>query len=574
MSLRDKITEQEYQILSKWRDWYGWQEERSSYCETKPIKDILEVWENNNASLYKLLDDNLILTKEIVFEKSLTEIEDEMYEIFDKFGNSHTRIEHPGWVFRESFRDWVEKTYFIDFTSFCTNQFSSSEEEEKINYNHQMQSDLSQLISYSTLSKNKYTNHTFTIDLPNGKTYRIQNGCKPLKPLAKIAEAFNLEGFEEFRICHSLVHNQKMLKGNLSLSIHPLDYWTMSDNESGWDSCMSWREYGSYRQGTVEMMNSPVVVVAYLDSSEPMDICDLTWNNKKWRCLFIVDKDVILSVKDYPYCNSNLKLIVLNWLKELAEKNMGWHYYQSKPETYDTNKFFVNPKYPQNEFRILFSTNNMYNDVSKSDHYIYLGENICSDESTIYFSFSGSSQCISCGKSGSDIDLDGEISLVCSDCETIIRCSCCGERVSDPIYVDGEPICDYCYDNSTGRCELCEEDKFKDDIMCIHYLLPLTEIEKELLDKKYPVNATNSKYEHAICLDTVSACNECINNMKKYLKPGEDFISYYNSYGELNFAIYMDQIQDEENFTMFEDMGPIEELRKDYESFHHIVMFK
>ena len=33
---------------------------------------------------------------------------------------------------------------------------------------------------------------------------------------------------------------------------------------------MSWADYGCYRQGTVEMMNSPLMVVAYLTAEEPM----------------------------------------------------------------------------------------------------------------------------------------------------------------------------------------------------------------------------------------------------------------------------------------------------------------
>ena len=76
-----------------------------------------------------------------------------------------------------------------------------------------------------------------------------------MRVLSKIATAYNLPGFEDFRIAQSLVTNQANLKGYITLSIHPLDYMTMSDNNCGWDSCMSWQEEGCYRQGTVEMMN-------------------------------------------------------------------------------------------------------------------------------------------------------------------------------------------------------------------------------------------------------------------------------------------------------------------------------
>ena len=94
----------------------------------------------------------------------------------------------------------------------------------------------------------------------------------------------SLEEFEDFRIKHSRILSEKEFIGRLSLSIHPLDFMTMSDNDSDWSSCMSWRTCGSYRRGTVEMMNSPCVVVAYLSASKPMVLdrgSHFKWNIKK-----------------------------------------------------------------------------------------------------------------------------------------------------------------------------------------------------------------------------------------------------------------------------------------------------
>ena len=91
--------------------------------------------------------------------------------------------------------------------------------------------------------------------------------------------------FEQMRIKHSQILNKKRLKGTLCLSIHPLDYITISDNNCDWDSCMTWTGDdcpGEYRLGTLEMMNSPSVVVAYLDSKEPYHPLDdgRAWSNK------------------------------------------------------------------------------------------------------------------------------------------------------------------------------------------------------------------------------------------------------------------------------------------------------
>ena len=61
---------------------------------------------------------------------------------------------------------------------------------------------------------------------------------------------------EDFRIYISQLLNTRAFTGNLCISIHPLDYITMSDNSYGWTSCMSWLKKGNYAGGTVEMMNS------------------------------------------------------------------------------------------------------------------------------------------------------------------------------------------------------------------------------------------------------------------------------------------------------------------------------
>ena len=147
------------------------------------------------------------------------------------------------------------------------------------------------LVNHRNLATNSYSiGEPFEVNLPDGKILKVQKGTKPLRVLAKMAQAFNLEGFEEFRLTHSRILNQKKMTGELCLSIHPMDFMTMSDNNSNWESCMSWSDYGCYRRGTVEMMNSECVVVAYLRAKEDMKVSeDLYWNNKKWRCWFFFD---------------------------------------------------------------------------------------------------------------------------------------------------------------------------------------------------------------------------------------------------------------------------------------------
>ena len=48
MCLRDKITSTEYDMLHAWRDWYAWGDEKADTARIKPIRDILQEWDNSN----------------------------------------------------------------------------------------------------------------------------------------------------------------------------------------------------------------------------------------------------------------------------------------------------------------------------------------------------------------------------------------------------------------------------------------------------------------------------------------------------------------------------------------------
>ena len=74
---------------------------------------------------------------------------------------------------------------------------------------------------------------------------------------------------------------------------------TMSDNANNWSSCMRWTDrsggvdHGDYCAGTLECMNSPYIIIAYLHNPKHSfelslyDCNDWQWNSKQWRELFI-----------------------------------------------------------------------------------------------------------------------------------------------------------------------------------------------------------------------------------------------------------------------------------------------
>ena len=417
--LMDKITQAERQAM------YDFITENAFYSHSNEenrasIEKVLQYWESaKSESLYKMFEENLILSKEIDYSMSVEELsmsmENDLFEEHD------------------------------DFIS------------QILNLSYTKHSYLRDLVSSEALAKNIYDGESFQIIFPNEKKFNVNSGCKISKVLGKIATGFNLTDYERFRIAHSRILNQKELTGNLCISIHPLDYMTMSANDCGWSSCMDWTDdNGCYRRGTVEMMNSPMVIVAYLTSETPYDVCGLKWSNKKWRELFIVNEDIITGIKAYPYYNENLEKTVCEWLRDLAVKNLNWTYLKHYAK-YD-HGCESRIRGLRNPTTITFTTTAMYNDFrSKEEHEGFFNPFIASDYHAHY---SGVGNCVSCGEATIELsENDSESVLVCMSCESIGKCVECGSICDndDLIELDGELFCNYCYDHSACDCEICEE---------------------------------------------------------------------------------------------------------------------
>jgi hypothetical protein len=304
---------------------------------------------------------------------------------------------------------------------------------------------------YSTIN----TSRSVSFKDDSGKVIKIPKGCKIMKGLRKVANAFNIDGFEDFRLEHSRILNRKYLEGNLRLSIHPLDYATMSFNECRWSSCMTW-DGGEYRQGTVEMMNSPCVVMAYLTANKDMIVGPIHWSNKKWRELFIVDEDIICNIKGYPYAHDGLEKIVIDWLKELSKVNLNWNSWTEESyKIYNNTPVTIGPLSRAVTFD--FSTGYMYNDIYANSSTPVLGYISLDAGEYRVIHYSGPSECMSCGET--EIEIDNEQFLLCQDCEPVPCCSCCGEYYSenDLIYYNGDKYCEDCFNEHFFCCEICED---------------------------------------------------------------------------------------------------------------------
>lgn len=401
--------------------------------EGPDLTHIFRFWNCNKKDLFEMFGKKFILTKEVSFKIGDKELKDAMDEMMseDAFCEAYSEAISPIYKKNNGFDIWLR---------------------------------LSHLLRSDILVKNQYDMGTcivpgeWTVD---GKPVKIQEGCRPIRTLAKLCRAFGLDEqeFEKFRLKHSQILNTEVLSGELCLSIHPMDYMTMSDNDCGWDSCMSWvkaaySDGGEYRLGTVEMMNSPCVVVAYLKSHTDMAVRDypraMFWNNKRWRQLVIVNKDIILGNHQYPYVDDSLEGTVLSWLRELASEFFETRYEETLTDlrngTTNENTYFD------------FSTTFMYNDIYDIRH-AYVAEST-RELKNYRLNFSGEASCMVCGKVIDRDERPETSSVCCAECGGYEICDDCGLWLEDDYayWHDGVCYCEDCYRDHVDYCEMCRMD--------------------------------------------------------------------------------------------------------------------
>jgi hypothetical protein len=305
------------------------------------------------------------------------------------------------------------------------------------------------MVDYDVLAENASINpEVLFAEIKESEIIRIDAKCKVIRFLNKINKKYiHSSHFETFRIKHSMVLNTTKAKGTLCLSIHPNDFITMSDNAYNWDSCMSWENQGEYKAGTIEMMNSPCVIIAYLQG----DKHNSRWFNKKWRELFIVTPEIITGIKGYPYHNETFETICMNWLRELVTNNENFGEYFDKTFTIASNcavtEIETNPTF------YIYPNGWMYNDYYEK-HSALISKNI--QHGTHYIEYSGVNNCLICGEANC-FDIGNQI--VCANCLDIHYCECCENWVHGEFYTDAEGTryCQYCFESNTTTCELCEK---------------------------------------------------------------------------------------------------------------------
>lgn len=472
------LTEKDNELIDEYIHWFGPNyPDSADWRNWAGLETILMPWNNAKAeNLFTMFGNELIVKRPYTYKQNLDGLShdigvamenDKEYRDFNYWWN--WSIKHNANV----------KFEIVCDDSTCTNGLFYS----KFFL-------IESAFSSKVLAENAYTEKEYKIKFEDGTIFKVSSGMKPMKILHKFIEKYGTpedeEMFERFRIWHSKLLNQKNVDGELCLSIHPLDYMTMSDNANKWSSCMRWTDKygnagdpGDYRAGTIACMNSPYIIVAYLhNKNHPFCINDWEWNNKRWRELFIINEGSITEIKGYPYQDENLTNTCLMWLKELAYNNLGW--------TYEDEEYNAKNAIEDNDITYYLDyikSDYMYKDIGSLDkHACRLNKKVlftkfkhnyynynANNDKTIFIDipYGGYTSCMCCGAPIDEYDRDKAV--LCDSCESVRRCNCCGNPVyndDDLYWVDDsdEPMCYDCWCDQTAMDDLTEENHLIDNM--------------------------------------------------------------------------------------------------------------
>lgn len=138
--------------------------------------------------------------------------------------------------------------------------------------------------------------------------YKAPNGtCRRGMKIIKAFKYFFSNGIETLKRLQdeaSAILNEDKIEGKFCVSIHPLDYISISDNDHNWHSCHAMNS--DYRAGNLCYMADHHTIVCYVKTGEDRKISnfpdEVPWNSKKWRMLLFFDRsgDFVMAGKQYP----------------------------------------------------------------------------------------------------------------------------------------------------------------------------------------------------------------------------------------------------------------------------------
>lgn len=422
----EALNQDEKQLIQDYITGYAIGEYDNEENERRASIDIiLQPWNIQKQRLFNILGDQLRTTISIERPVDTTTL---TAQIRDKFRSGSSTF-----------------CRFSDMYYSYINKYFSSTDWARLSY----------LLSPETLVNNQCSelNAVRTIHLPiSGKNIKLGPHVKVMRFLQKLVtyEQLDAELFEQFRLEHSMILNQKNISTTIYLSIHPIDFLTLSDNDCEWTSCMNWENDGDYRRGTVSMMNSDCVICAYMESQRKWHPFgnEKTIPNKRWRQLFICRDDLICSVKAYPYQHDELTKLIINAISDLYVKYSATRYQFGELHDFSYNEVdLITDDASLEKSYHYFTCDPMYCDIGNNAHHFYKVNQLLGLHGEL-IDYSGPDECLWCGSTHSDFTDESEI--LCMPCgggeNNHCYCDICGCAISEDeaIWVGDYPYCDRC----------------------------------------------------------------------------------------------------------------------------------
>lgn len=409
--------------------------------------NTLSAWANAKKEyLAGMFGEELILEKEVTVEQSY----DAMYDDLSNFQWKVIRA-----VEKEA---WYNKAY----------------EEDRSVYYH-----LRHLLNKKSLYLNKCDDkYDF------GEKRKFSAGEKLTRGFKKLISDPNV--VNEMQIAYSQMMNTKKLTGKLCLSIHPMDFLTMSHTRT-WGSCYDVFNEGEYRAGAFEFMCSNNTICAYLYTKE-MRVEGYEWNDKKWRCIVSVNpNEYIMTGKNYPYQSDELTGLVYEWVREITKKAEEFPTFEDSRPLCDID-YGIDVEYG-------------YNDADcGSSECFQVGLNANKDNQEYIYVGYGNVPCPKCGSGHHH--MQGEC-IMCESCDDSFYCECCDDRC----YGDAHEVtnrwggldwvCYSCLDYYYRYCDECGEYHYHDDVTYID-------------DKCYCEDCRDDKFSYC------EKCDEYFENVKEH----------------------------------------------------------
>jgi hypothetical protein len=321
------------------------------------------------------------------------------------------------------------------------------------------------------------------------RNIRVPKGMKIVKAF-KLFET-NETLLRELQDQASMIIQENSVKGNLFLSVHPLDYLSSSENTYHWRSCHALD--GEYRAGNLSYMLDSSTIICYLADPDkqvklPRFPVSVPWNSKKWRMLLHVEDEFegLMAGRQYPFFSKHaLNVIQLKFLG--GNTSIYWSPWYDDYITDFPRKShsFGGDNLVDRHICIkgrIYSMGELVTDAHGSKHYsdlkyssfytpYYCWTNYPKKvKRRQHYSIGKSALCVRCG----NLAIDQSEYMLCDICadsdseDDYFCCDCCGSRTpreeAYQLSGTGNWICEKCYVPATRTCDCCGLKYFSEDV--------------------------------------------------------------------------------------------------------------